>query len=91
MVTTRDRDEILISTVIKLIRRKAIPNLKNVIAKTHAADIARWLSHLRPEEKTLLYDLLIKAECIGDVMSELNSSAERCRVKNRYRPVVILR
>ena len=36
MINTRDRDEILVSTVIKLIKRKAIPNLKNVIAKTHS-------------------------------------------------------
>ncbi|MCZ6679986.1 MAG: magnesium transporter [Candidatus Poribacteria bacterium] len=73
MINTRDRDEILISTVIKLIKRKAIPNLKNMIAKTHSADIARWFPHLRPEEQTLLFDLLIKEERMGEALSEMNS------------------
>ena len=73
MITTQDRDEFLISTVIKLIKRRAIPNLKNVIAKTHSADIAHWFPDLRPEENTLLFDLLIKEGRMGEVMSELNS------------------
>ena len=73
MITTRDRDEFLVSTVIKLIKRKALPNLKKVIAKTHSADIARWFPHLRPEEKTLLFELLIKEARMGEVMSELHS------------------
>lgn len=72
MIITRDRDEFLISTVIKLIKRRAIPNLKNVIAKTHSADIAHWFLHLRPEEKTLLFDLLIEEGRMSEVMSELN-------------------
>ena len=70
MITTRDRDEILVSTVIKL---KAMPNLEKVIAKTHAADIARWFLHLRPEEKTLMFELLIREARMGEVMSELHS------------------
>jgi Mg/Co/Ni transporter MgtE len=72
MITTRDRDEFLISTVIKLIKRRAIPNLKNVIVKTHSADIAYWFLHSRPEEKTLLFDLLIEEGRMSEVMSELN-------------------
>ena len=72
MITTRDRDEVLISMVIKLIKRKATPNLINIINKTHSADIAHWFP-LRPEEKPLLSDLLIKEGCMGEVLSELNS------------------
>ena len=72
-MNTRDRDEILISTVIKLIKRKAIPNLKNVIAKTHSADIAPWFPRLRPEEQIILFDLLIQEERMGEVLNELNS------------------
>ena len=72
MITIQDRDEFLISTVIKLIKRRAIPNLKNVIGKTHAADIAHWFSQLCPEEKTLLFDILIKEKRMGEVMHELN-------------------
>ena len=73
MITTRDRDEILISTVIKFIKRNATPNLQNMIGKTHSADIAHLFPHLRPEEKSVLFNILIKAKRMGEVMSELNS------------------
>ena len=73
MITTRDRDEILISTVIKFIKRNATPNLQNIIDKTHSADIAHLFPHLRPEEKTVLFNILTKAKRMGEVMSELNS------------------
>ena len=73
MITTRDRDEILISTVIKFIKRNATPNLRNMIGKTHSADIAHLFPHLRPEEKSVLFNILIKAKRMGEVMSELNS------------------
>jgi magnesium transporter len=73
MQNTRDRDEFLASTVIKLIKRNAIPNLRKVIAKAHAADIAHWFPHLRPDEKSLLFELLIKEKRIGEVVSELNT------------------
>ncbi len=73
MITSRDRDEILISTVIRLIKRRAISNLKKVVSKTHSADIARWFSYLRPNEKSILFNLLIEQGQMGEVMSELNS------------------
>ncbi len=73
MVTTRERDEILISTIIKLIKRGAIPNLQKVIAKMHAADLAHLFPHLRPEEKSLVFDLLVKAKRMSETMSEMNS------------------
>ena len=46
IITTHDVDELFISTVIRLIQRRAFPNLRNIIAKTHSADIARWFPHL---------------------------------------------
>ncbi len=47
IITTHDVDELFISTVIRLIQRRAFPNLRNIIAKTHSADIARWFPHFR--------------------------------------------
>lgn len=47
IITTQDVDELLISTVVRLIQRRAFPNLRNIIAKTHSADIARWFPRLR--------------------------------------------
>jgi hypothetical protein len=33
MITTPDRDEFLAAMVIKLLKRNAIPNLKNIIGR----------------------------------------------------------
>ena len=88
MINTRDRDEILISTVIKLIKRKAIPNLKNVIAKTHSTDIAPWFPRLRPEEQTILFDLLIQEGRMGEVLNELKSEERDFFIETTEVPVL---
>ena len=87
-MNTRDRGEILISTVIKLIKRKAIPNLKNVIAKTHSADIAPWFPRLRLGEQIILFDLLIQEERMGEVLNELNSDERDFFVETTVAQVV---
>ena len=84
-MNTRDRDEILISTVIKLIKRKAIPNLKNVIAKTHSADIAPWFPRLRPGEQIIL----IQEERMGEVLNELNSEERDFFIEATAAPVLV--
>ena len=89
IMNTRDRDEILISTVIKLIKRRAIPNLKNVIAKTHSADIAPWFPRLRPEEQIILFDLLIQEGRMGEVLNELNSEERDFFIEATAAPVLV--
>ena len=42
IIKTHDVDELFVSMVVRLIQRRAFPNLRNIIAKTHLADIARW-------------------------------------------------
>ena len=77
MIATPDRDEFLASMVIKLLKRNAIPNLKNIIAKTHTADLARIVLHLRQEEKVHFFNLLIEARLMGPVLSELSGEDRR--------------
>lgn len=74
IITTQDVDELFISTVVRLIQRKAFPNLRNIIAKTHSADIARWFPRLRPEAKSSLYTLLIEESRMGEVLCDLNTA-----------------
>ena len=74
IIRTQDVDELFISTVVRLIKRRAFPNLRNIIAKTHSADIARWFPNLRYEEKNSLFTVLIEEERMGEVLSELNSA-----------------
>ena len=74
IITTHDVDELFISTVVRLIQRRAFPNLRNIIAKTHSADIARWFPRLRFEEKSSLFTILIEEKRMGEVLCELNAA-----------------
>lgn len=74
IITTHDVDELFISTVVRLIQRRAFPNLRNIIAKTHSADIARWFPRLRLNEKSSLFALLIEEKRMGEVLCELNAA-----------------
>ena len=65
IITTHDVDELFISTVIRRIQRRAFPNLRNIIAKTHSVDIARWFPHLRTEAKVNLFKVLIWEKLLG--------------------------
>ena len=74
IITTHDVDELFISTIVRLIQRRAFPNLRNIIAKTHSADIARWFPRLRTEEKSSLFKVLVEEKRMGEVLRDLNSA-----------------
>ena len=74
IITTHDVDELFISTIVRLIQRRAFPNLRNIIAKTHSADIARWFPRLRTEEKNSLFKILVEEKRMGEVLRDLNSA-----------------
>ncbi|MCY4566855.1 MAG: hypothetical protein OXD49_00980 [Candidatus Poribacteria bacterium] len=48
IITTHDVDELFIFRVIRLIQRRAFPNLRNIIAKTHLADISEFVEETDP-------------------------------------------
>lgn len=74
IITTHDVDELFISTIVRLIQRRAFPNLRNIIAKTHSADIARWFPRLRTEAKSSLFKILVEEKRMGEVLRDLNSA-----------------
>lgn len=74
LITTHDVDELFISTIVRLIQRRAFPNLRNIIAKTHSADIARWFPRLRAEAKSSLFKILVEEKRMGEVLRDLNSA-----------------
>ena len=74
IITTHDVDELFISTIVRLIQRRAFPNLRNIIAKTHSADIARWFPRLRTEEKSSLFKILVEEKRMGEVLRDLNGA-----------------
>ena len=74
LITTHDVDELFISTIVRLIQRRAYPNLRNIIAKTHSADIARWFPRLRTEAKQSLFEILVEEKRMGEVLRDLNAA-----------------
>ncbi len=70
LITTHDVDELFISTIVRRIQRRAYPNLRNIIAKTHSADIARWFPRLRPEAKYSLFKILVEEKRMGEVLRD---------------------
>ena len=74
IIPTHDIDELFISTIVRLIQRRAFPNLRNIIAKTHSADIARWFPRLRAESKSSLFKILVEEKRMGEVLRDLNST-----------------
>jgi len=81
-MNVRSRDEILINTAIKLIKREAIPNLRNIIAKTHTADIALIIKNRRTDEKPIIFDLLKDEVRAGEVLTELDTEDKRLFIES---------
>lgn len=76
------RDEILINTAIKLIKREAIPNLRNMLAKTHTADIALIVKNLRIDEKSIIFELLKDEVGVGEVLTELDTADQELFIES---------
>ena len=74
IITTHDVDELFISTIVRLIERRAFPNLQNIIAKTHSADIVRWFPRLRTEAKRSLFKILVEEKRMGEVLRDMKSA-----------------
>jgi len=81
-MNVRNRDNILINTAVKLIKREAIPNLRNMLAKTHTADIALIIKNLRPDEKPVVFQLLKDEVRAGEVLKELDIEDKKLFIEN---------
>ena len=88
IIPTQDIDELFISTIVRLIQRRAFRNLRNIIAKTHAADIARWFPRLRAESKSSLFKVLVEEERMAEVLRDLNSTDIEAFIEETESPVV---
>ena len=66
---------VLLDTFRRLIRRKANANLRRLIHKTHAADIALLLRYFTNQEKNFIFALIREnREGIGELLSELDET-----------------
>jgi magnesium transporter len=65
---------VLLETIRRLNRRKAVDNLFKLIKKTHPADIAWVFRHLNPEERKNVFNIVAQTKLVGEVLSELDQA-----------------
>jgi len=66
------RQQMLLETARRLIRRGASPSLSNLLDKTHPADVAHLFRDLELREQRILFALIIDPELAATVLSELD-------------------
>ena len=67
-----ERNRILTETIIRLMRRGAVPTLKKVIGKVHEADLPAVFPSLSASNQRKLFQLIDDPEKKGFVISELD-------------------
>ncbi len=71
------KNKILVSSLRKFISIKATRNIKNVLQKTHSADIAEMLNDLDREEQNIIFNLLASDQIKSEVLSRLDESLQK--------------
>lgn len=69
----RESNKVLTTSVAKLLRRNATPQLRNIIARTHPADLAYTFSSLTPEQRLSFFAVIEQTdrERAAEVLSEV--------------------
>ncbi len=65
---------VLLETIRRLNRRKAVGHLHKLVSKTHPADIAWVFRHLNPEERHNVFNVVAQTDLVGEMISELDQS-----------------
>lgn len=86
------RQQMLLETVKRLIRRGANPSLSNLLSKSHPADVAHLFHDLEQREQQSLFELITDPELSATVLSELDPevSAQLIEKLNKEEIVTIL-
>ncbi len=84
------RYEIILESVQRLLRRGAVSNLSNMVAKMHPADIAKVIRHLiTTQEKRTIFDLIETVENKATVISEIDTASGRDILSEMPSPEVV--
>ncbi|NOX25108.1 MAG: magnesium transporter [Deltaproteobacteria bacterium] len=65
---------VLLETIRRLNRRKAVGHLLKLVNKTHPADIAWVFRNLIPEERHNFFNIVAQTDLVGEILSELDQS-----------------
>ena len=69
---SQDRNRILVESIRRLLRRKAYPNLRKIVNKTHAADLSIVFRSLPVGDQSLLFKMMHNPEDKGILLSEMD-------------------
>ena len=67
-----DQNKILVDSIKRLLRRKAMPNLRKIVSKTHAADLSIVFRSLSVSDQLKLFNMLDDMTKKGILLSELD-------------------
>jgi magnesium transporter len=70
-----DKTRILADSIKRLLRRKAYPNLKKIVQKTHAADLSIAFRSLSLSDQSKLFSMIADPTYKGVLLSELDEEA----------------
>ena len=74
MVQTKNRHNMMVETIRKLLHREAWHNVNKIITKFYPADIAHLMRFLNEEEQHLLFSRITDIEKAAETLSELEIS-----------------
>lgn len=69
-----DRHSILVESIKRLLRRNAVPHLKKIVRKTHAADLAYAFRYVSLADQKRLFSMMTDVEQQGLLLSELEQT-----------------
>lgn len=70
-----DQNRILMESIKRLLRRKAYPNLKKIVEKTHAADLSIIFRSLPLVDQSKLFNMISDIAKKGILLSEMDEDA----------------
>jgi magnesium transporter len=70
-----DQNRVLVDSIKRLLRRKAHPNLRRIINKTHAADLSIIFRSLPLEDQRALFTMIPDIQKKGILLSEMEEDA----------------
>ena len=71
----QDQNRVLVDSIKRLLRRKAMPNLRKIVNKTHAADLSIVFRSLPLADQHLLFNMVMDMTKKGTLLSELDEDA----------------
>jgi magnesium transporter len=70
-----DQNRILLDSIKRLLRRRAFPNLRKIVAKTHAADLSIIFRSLPLDDQCTLFNMIQDVSRKGILLSEMDEDA----------------